>query len=291
VSATLALQLAIAGVSVGAIYALVALAIVIPFKSSGVLNFGQGEIVTFGAYAALILTQLALPYPVVLAGVVVIGAAGGMIIERLLIRPIVKAPEFTLVIATFAIGLLIKGALSIRFGDSPNTIDGPFGAEPIVAGAVRINPTAVWILACMVLVTVLVIAFLRHTRLGKAMRAVSVNAEAARLMGIRVERVYRWSWAISTAIGALAGLLVAPLIGINPEVGQLILRGLLGAVIGGFTSIGGAVVGGLAVGLIETYSGVLIGSTFKNLVPFILLMVLLVFRPQGLFGAPDVQRV
>jgi branched-chain amino acid transport system permease protein len=291
VSATLALQLAIAGVSVGAIYALVALAIVIPFKSSGVLNFGQGEIVTFGAYAALVLTQLALPYPVVLAGVVAIGAAGGMIIERLLIRPIVKAPEFTLVIATFAIGLLIKGALSIRFGDSPNTIDGPFGAEPIVAGGVRINPTALWIFACTVLVTVLVIAFLRHTRLGKAMRAVSVNAEAARLMGIRVERVYRWSWAISTAIGALAGLLVAPLIGINPEVGQLILRGLLGAVIGGFTSIGGAVVGGLAVGLIETYSGVLIGSTFKNLVPFILLMVLLVFRPQGLFGAPDVQRV
>jgi branched-chain amino acid transport system permease protein len=277
--------------SVGAIYALVALAIVIPFKSSGVLNFGQGEIVTFGAYAALVLTQLALPYPIVLLGVAVVGAAGGMIIERLLIRPIVKAPEFTLVIATFAIGLLIKGALSIRFGDSPNTIDGPFGSDPIVAAGLRINPTALWIFACMALVTLLVIAFLRHTRLGKAMRAVSVNAEAARLMGIRVERVYRWSWGISTAIGALAGLLVAPLIGINPEVGQLILRGLLGAVIGGFTSIGGAVVGGLAVGLIETYSGVLIGSTFKNLVPFILLMVLLLFRPQGLFGAPDVQRV
>jgi branched-chain amino acid transport system permease protein len=291
VSSTLALQLAVAGLSVGAIYALVALAIVIPFKSSGVLNFGQGEIVTFGAYAALVLTQLALPYPIVLLGVAVVGAAGGMIIERLLIRPIVKAPEFTLVIATFAIGLLIKGALSIRFGDSPNTINGPFGSDPIVAAGLRINPTALWIFACMALVTLLVIAFLRHTRLGKAMRAVSVNAEAARLMGIRVERVYRWSWGISTAIGALAGLLVAPLIGINPEVGQLILRGLLGAVIGGFTSIGGAVVGGLAVGLIETYSGVLIGSTFKNLVPFILLMVLLLFRPQGLFGAPDVQRV
>lgn len=288
---TLVLQLAIAGVSVGAIYALVALAVVIPFKSSGVLNFGQGEIVTFGAYAALILTQLALPYPVVLVSVLLLGALGGVIVERVLIRPIVKAPEFTLVIATFAIGLLIKGALSLRFGDSPNTIDGPFGSEPIVAGGLRFNPTSLWILACTALVTALVMAFLRHTRLGKAMRAVSVNPEAARLMGIRVERVYRWSWAISTAIGALAGLLVAPLIGINPEIGQLLLRGLLGAVIGGFTSIGGAVVGGLAVGLIETYSGVLVGSAFKNLVPFILLMVLLVFRPQGLFGAPDVQRV
>jgi len=288
---TLAVQLAIAGISVGSIYALVALAIVIPFKASGVLNFGQGEVVTFGAYAALILTQLALPYPVVLASVLALGLAGGMLIERILIRPIVKAPEFTLVIATFAIGLLIKGALSLRFGDSPNTIDGPFGSEPLVAAGLRFNPTSLWILACTALVTLLVILFFRMTRLGKAMRAVSVSPEAARLMGIRVETVYRWSWGISTAIGALAGLLVAPLIGINPEIGQLILRGLLGAVIGGFTSVPGAIVGGLAVGLIETWSGVLVGSAFKNLVPFLLLMVLLVFRPQGLFGAAEVKRV
>jgi branched-chain amino acid transport system permease protein len=290
-TATLFLQLAIAGVSVGAIYALVALAIVLPFKASGVLNFGQGEIVTFGAYAALILTQLALPYPVVLVSILLLGAVGGIAIERVLIRPIVKAPEFTLVIATFAIGLLIKGVISIRFGDSPNTIDGPFGAEPLVAAGLRFNPTALWICACTALVTVLVIAFFRYTHLGKAMRAVSVSAEAATLMGIRVESVYRWSWAMSTAIGALAGLLVAPLIGINPEIGQLILRGLLGAVIGGFTSVPGAIVGGLAVGLIETYSGVLVGTTFKNLVPFVLLMVLLVFRPQGLFGTAEVKRV
>ena len=290
-SVTLFLQLAIAGTSVGAIYALVALAIVLPFKASGVLNFGQGEIVTLGAYAALVLTQLALPYPVVLVAVVLLGAVGGIAIERVLIRPIVKAPEFTLVIATFAIGLLIKGALSIKFGDSPNTIDGPFGSEPIVAGGLRFNPTALWIVACTALVTLLVIAFFRYTRLGKAMRAVSVSPQAATLMGIRVERVYRWSWAISTAIGALAGLLVAPLIGINPEIGQLILRGLLGAVIGGFTSVPGAIVGGVAVGLIETYSGVLVGSAFKNLVPFVLLMVLLVFRPHGLFGSAEVKRV
>jgi branched-chain amino acid transport system permease protein len=290
-STTLVLQLAIAGISVGSIYALVALAIVIPFKASGVLNFGQGEIVTLGAYMALVLTTLALPYPVVLASVLVLGALGGIVIERVLIRPIVRAPEFTLVIATFAIGLLIKGLLSIRFGDSPNSIDGPFGSDPVVLAGLRFNPTSLWIFACTALVTLGIIVFFRTTRLGRAMRAVSVNPEASRLMGIRVETVYRWAWAISTAIGALAGLLVAPLIGINPEIGQLILRGLTAAVIGGFTSIPGAVVGGLAVGLLETYSGVLIGTAFKNLVPFVLLMVLLVFRPQGLFGAAEVKRV
>ena len=288
---TLLAQLAIAGVSVGSIYALVALAIVIPFKASGVLNFSQGEIVTVGAYAALILTQLALPYPLVLLGVVLLGAVGGVVIERILIRPIVNAPEFTLVIATFAIGLLIKGLISLKFGDSPAAVDGPFGSDPLLAFGLRFNPTSLWILACTAAVTLAVIAFFRYARLGKAMRAVSASPEAARLMGIRVSTVYRWSWAISTAIGALAGLLVAPLVGVNPEIGQLILRGLLAAVIGGFTSIGGAILGGIAVGLIETFAGVLVGSAFKNVVPFLLLMLLLVVRPHGLFGVADAKRV
>lgn len=290
-TATLAFQLAIAGISVGSIYALVALAIVIPFKASGVLNFGQGEMVTAGAYIALVLTTLALPYPVVLVLVVLIGAIGGIVIERALIRPIIKAPEFTIVIATFAIGLLIKGVISLRFGDSPAALDGPFGTDPLLFAGLRFNPTSLWIFVCMLLVTFAVIAFFKYTRLGKAMRAVSINAEAARLMGIRVDSVWRWAWAISTAIGALAGLLVAPVIGVNPEIGTLILRGLVAAVIGGFTSVPGAIIGGIAVGLIETFSGVIVGSTFKNLVPFIILMLLLVFRPYGLFGVAEAKRV
>jgi branched-chain amino acid transport system permease protein len=288
---TLAFQLAIAGISVGSIYALVALAIVIPFKASGVLNFGQGEMVTAGAYIALVLTTLALPYPVVLLLVLAVGALGGIVIERALIRPIIRAPEFTVVIATFAIGLLIKYAIQLRFGDSPAAVDPPFGADPLVVADVRINPTSAWIFGAMLAVSCAVIAFFKYTRLGKAMRAVSLNAEAARLMGIRVDAVWRWAWAISTAIGAFAGLLVAPVIGVNPEIGTLILRGLVAAVIGGFTSVPGAIVGGLAVGLIETFSGVLVSSTFKNLVPFIILMLLLVFRPYGLFGVADAKRV
>jgi len=288
---TLAFQLAIAGISVGSIYALVALAIVIPFKASGVLNFGQGEMVTAGAYIALVLTTLALPYPVVVLLVVLVGGLGGMLIERALIRPIIRAPEFTVVIATFAIGLLIKYAIQLRFGDSPAALDGPFGMDPLMFAGLRFNPTSVWIFVAMLLVTLAVMAFFKYARLGKAMRAVSINAEAARLMGIRVDSVWRWAWAISTAIGAFAGLLVAPVIGVNPEIGTLILRGLVAAVIGGFTSVPGAIVGGLAVGLIETFSGVLVSSTFKNLVPFIILMLLLVFRPYGLFGVADAKRV
>ncbi len=287
----LALQLALAGLSVGSIYALVALAIVLPFKASGVLNFGQGEVVTLGAYVALVLTQLGLPYAVVVAGVLAVGVLGGWAIESFLIRPIIRAPEFTIVIATFAIGLLIKAVLSLKFGDSPNSVDGPFGMEPVLLGPVRANPTSLWIIACTAMVTFAIVVFFKVSRLGKAMRAVSIDAQAAQLMGIQSESVYRLAWMISTAIGALAGLLVSPLVGVNPELGGLILRGLLAAVLGGFTSVGGALLGGLCVGLVETFSGVWLGSTFKNLMPFVVLMVVLVFRPQGFFGVGEVKRV
>ncbi|MES3000891.1 MAG: branched-chain amino acid ABC transporter permease [Pseudomonadota bacterium] len=290
-TAALAIQLGIAGLSLGSIYALVALAIVLPFKASGVLNFGQGDIVTLGAYAGMALTQFGLPYPLVLAGVVALGSLGGVVIERLFVRPIIKAPEFTLVIATFAIGLLVKFAISHHYGEMPVSVDGPFGADPLTLGQIRLNRNSLWIFVCTGAVTAGTILFFKYARLGQAMRAVSVNAEAARLMGIRVTTVWRTSWAVSMAIGTLAGLLVAPLIGVNPEIGQLLLRGLLAAVIGGFTSIGGAVIGGLAVGLIETFSGIVVGSTFKNLMPFLLLMLLLIFRPHGLFGSAEVKRV
>jgi len=123
------------------------------------------------------------------------------------------------------------------------------------------------------------------------MRAVSQNQSAARLMGIVVERVYMTAWAISTAIGAVAGLLLAPVIGINPEIGNLLLKAIVGAVIGGFTSLGGALIGGLLIGVIETFSGALIGSTFKNVAPFVVLIAFLLVRPYGIFGKPHVRRV
>jgi len=145
--------------------------------------------------------------------------------------------------------------------------------------------------ACTIGITCLVAAFFKYARPGKAMRAVSINSEAATLMGIRVHGAYRWAWAISSAVGALAGLLVAPVTGVNPEIGSLILRGLVAAVLGGFTSIPGAVLGGIAVGLLETFSAVGFGATVKNLAPFIVLMLLLIFKPYGLFGARDIHRV
>jgi branched-chain amino acid transport system permease protein len=291
VSATIALQLLFSGLSIGGVYALVALAIVIPYKASGVLNFGQGEIVTLGAYIALVLTQWGLDYWFVLLGTILIGALFGLAFERGAVRPIVGAAEFTIVIATFAVGLLIRGVIRLYWEDHPHSLSPPFNVPPLNLGGVRLNVTFIWILVCTSFVGFASALFFKYTRFGKAMRAVSQNQSAARLMGIVVERVYMTAWAISTAIGAVAGLLLAPVIGINPEIGNLLLKAIVGAVIGGFTSLGGALIGGLLIGVIETFSGALIGSTFKNVAPFVVLIAFLLVRPYGIFGKPHVRRV
>jgi branched-chain amino acid transport system permease protein len=285
------LQLALSGLSIGSIYALVGLALVLPFKASGIVNFAQGEIVTFGAYLALILSGLGLPYLAV-APLVLVGAAMfGMATERLLIRPIANQPEFTLVIVTFAIGFIIKAAIRLHWQDNTFSIDAPFVGPPLVLGALRLNPAyLVFILSTVVVVAALFL-FFGYSKFGKAMRATALDPIAAKLMGIRIGSVFSAAWALSTMLGAFVGLLLAPVIGINPEIGHLILKGLVAAVIGGFSSLGGAVIGGLLLGLLETYAGAFFGATFKNIVPFGVLILLLLLRPQGLAGASSVRRV
>jgi branched-chain amino acid transport system permease protein len=288
----IALQLAISGLSVGSIYALVALALVIPFKASGVLNFAQGELVTLGAYIGLVLsTALPLPFLAVVVLTVLIAAAFGVAIERLFVRPIVAAPEFTIVIATFAIGLIIKAAIRLHWQDNTFAFDAPYSGPPLAVGPLRVNPSYLVIVTSLAVLVGLLAAFFRLTKFGKAMRAVAIDPLAARLMGIRVETIFMSAWALAAGIGAVAGLLLAPLIGINPEIGQLIIKALVAAVIGGFTSLGGAVAGGLLLGILETFCGALFGSTLKNIVPFAILILLLLFKPQGLFGAPSQPRV
>ena len=285
------LQLALSGLSIGSIYALVALALVLPFKASGIVNFAQGEIVTFGAYLALIMSGLGLPYLAVVPLVLIGAAALGMFIERLLIRPIMNQPEFTLVIVTFAIGFIIKAAIRLYWQDNTFSIDAPFVGPPLALGALRLNPAYLVFIVSTVVVAAALFAFFGYSKFGKAMRATALNSVAARLMGVQTGSVSSAAWALSTMLGAFVGLLLGPVIGINPEIGHLILKGLVAAVIGGFSSLGGAVAGGLLLGLLETYAGAFFGATFKNLVPFGVLILLLLLRPQGLAGTSSVRRV
>jgi branched-chain amino acid transport system permease protein len=232
-----------------------------------------------------------LPYLAVVPLVLIGAAALGMVIERLLIRPIVNQPEFTLVIVTFAIGFIIKAAIRLHWQDNTFSIDAPFVGPPIAFGALRLNPAyLIFILSTAVVVATLFV-FFSYSKFGKAMRATALDPIAAKLMGIRIGSVFSAAWALSTMLGAFVGLLLAPVIGINPEIGHLILKGLVAAVIGGFSSLGGAVAGGLLLGLLETYAGAFFGATFKNLVPFGVLVLLLLLRPQGLAGGSSARRV
>ena len=244
---------------------------------------------TLGAYIALVLSSYGLPHPVMVPATLVIAALFGILIERLFIRPIVGAPEFTLVIATFAIGLIIRALIRIHWQDNVFFLPAPYAGPALAVGPLRVNPSYLVIIASTAALVTLLVLFFQQTRLGKAMRAVAFNQTAARLMGISVGRVFGSAWALSAAIGAVAGLLLAPVAGINPELGHLIVKALVAAVIGGFGSLGGAVFGGLLLGVLETYAGALFGAALKEIIPFAILIAFLLVRPQGLWGATQVR--
>jgi branched-chain amino acid transport system permease protein len=231
-----------------------------------------------------VLSSYGLPYPVMVPATLLIAAAFGVVVERFLIRSIVGAPEFTLVIATFALGLIIRALIRIHWQDNVFFLPAPYAGPAFAAGPLRINPSYLVIIGCTAALVALLVFFFQWTRLGKAMRAVAYNQTAARLMGISVNTVSRSAWALSAAIGALAGLLLAPVIGITPELGHLIVKALVAAVIGGFGSLGGAVFGGLLLGVLETYAGALFGAALKEIIPFAILIAILLIRPQGLWG-------
>jgi branched-chain amino acid transport system permease protein len=282
----------VSGLSTGSIYVLVALGLALAFKGTGILNFAHGELVALGAYVALFLTVfLHLPYLLVLLLSLVIMALVGALFERLLIRPLIRAPSFTVVVATMAISLMIKNVLRLSWQESIATLPSPLDDISLRIGEVSINPQYVWIIGCSVVITAMLALFFRKSLIGKALQAVAQNTEAARLMGIRVSLVFPLTFAISSMLAALAGILYAPIVGIQPEFGSIIMKGFVAAILGGFNSLLGAVVGGLVLGVLESFGGAFVGGTFKDVTAFAVLMAALLIRPNGLFGKAEARRV
>lgn len=280
-------QLIVSGIAAGALYALVAIGLVLIYKATDIVNFAQGESVTVGAYMGwLFVTEFHLPYFPAIAAVMLASALVGMVVERVAYRPLIKSPAFTVILATLAVGLIIKNAIRLVWQDTPRTISGALSAAPIEIGGVFITPER---LAIMLTVAVVVSAlglFFRYTKLGKAMRATAQSQEAAALMGISVSGIFSKTWALGSALGGIAGVLIAPLVGINTELGGVLIPGFVAAVVGGFTSIPGAIVGGIMVGVFENFAGVFVSSSFKRVVSFVILIAVLMIRPSGLFGKP-----
>jgi branched-chain amino acid transport system permease protein len=289
------IQQIISGLATGGIYASLALALVMIYQATDVVNFAQGEMAMFSTYLCWSLLQAGLPYWVAFFGTLVIAFVGGVLIERVIIRPVENAPILTIVIVCIGLLVIFNSVAGWIYSYIQKPFPTPFPGEPIKIGNIFLGKHDLGEIGVTLVVLVLLFAFFRFTTLGLAMRAAAQNPVASRLVGIRVGWMLALGWGLAAAVGAAAGMMVAPIVFLDPNMmGGILIYAFASATLGGFTSPGGAVVGGLLVGVIEnlvaTYVS-FIGTELKLTVALALIILVLLFRPSGLFGRVTVRRV
>ena len=279
------IHVVVSGLATGFIYALMAISLVIIYNATRTLNFAQGEMLMISTFVGWAVYQRAkLPLAVVMLIAVVAAALLGWAIERAIIRHAIAATHFDVLIITLGLSLMLRSAAGVAWTHDDFPFPSFFGDRPMAVGPVRLAPVSLGIIgASLALMAALWVLFTR-TRLGRAMRAVAQNQRAARLMGISVERVYSASWVLAAVVGAIAGVLIAPVIFLSSKMGIVVINGFIAAVLGGFGSMPGAVVGGMLLGVIENLAPLYLPSSIKHSVPFILLIVILLIRPGGVVG-------
>ena len=287
------LQFLFSGLMVGAIYGLVALGLNIVFNATGAVNFAQGEFSMLGGMlGASILSATGLPLALVVVLTVVSVTAVGVVMERVIVRPIRHADVLNLIIVTIGASILIKGGVMVSLGKNAAGLPAFTGERPFQILGATFVPQALWIVGVAGAIVLALHLFFDRTLLGRALRAVASDREAARLMGIDVGRIVMLSFALSAAVGAIGGLIVTPVtLTIYDDGTMLGLKGFAAAVAGGLGNTFGGIAGGLVLGLLEAFGGGLIGSEFKDVAAFLLLLLLLFVRPRGLFARGESERV
>jgi len=282
----LLLQVIISGIVVGSIYALVALGFILIFKGTNIMNFAQGEMVMISAYFGL-MYHIYYKMPYLIAFILTIFTAGlcGILIERIVCRPLLKSPVMSVIIATIAVSLILKNIARLVWGPIFYPFPSPFGLTPYKIGGILITPKDVGTIVITLILLVIIYYMLQFTKMGAAMMATASNQKAASIMGISIKRVFSWTWAISFGLASAAGFLLAPQVSITPEMGDIVIVVFTAAVLGGLESLTGAVVGGLLLGIISNLAGFYISTAFKDVVSFLILITILMFRPSGIFGA------
>ena len=286
-------QLAVNGLAAGALYALVALGLVLTYKATEVLNFAHGDMLMLAAFVGWGLTGPAgLPFWLALPLTALIAALLGYAIDALVMRRIVGQPQFAGVMLTIALAFMLRGAVSMGFGAESRSLATPFSANTtVLPGGVVIADLTLVILGVALAATAALLVFLRHAPLGVAMQAASQNQLAAYLNGIPVKRVVALTGALAGVLAALAGVLIAPFTLVDTSLWFVMLKALAALVLGGFGSIAGAIVGGLLIGQIEQWAGVLGPDGSKDVVAHVVLISVLVLRPRGLLGEAHGRRV
>ncbi len=287
-------QQVIAGISTGSIYACVALAVVMIYVAIGHLNFAQGEMAMFSTFIAWQLITWGVPYWVAFFLTIAISFVGGIVIERVIFKPLDNAPILSHVVMFIALLTIITSAAGFIWDFSIKTFPSPFGSAPLF-GSSLISAHQAGMMAVTLLLLLALFFFFRYTRVGLALRASADNPVSARLVGIRVSWMIALGWGLATAIGAVAGMLVAPVVFLEPNMMLgILVYGFAGAVLGGLSSPGGAVLGGFLVGVIENLAGTfipVIGGELKLTIALCIIVLVLVLKPGGLFGRATVQRV
>ncbi len=286
------LQLLISGVSQGCVYGLIALGFVLIYKATEMVNFAQGDIMMLGAFVAFSLGNLAgLPFVAVLVLTLVIMGALGMALERGLLRPMIGEPPFAVLMLTIGLGFVIRAIAGAIWGNQPRALDSPFAGQIVELGGLIIGYENIAIVVGTALLCALLFLFFRFTRIGIAMQAASQNQLAAFYLGIPVKRVFSLVWGISAAIAAAAGILVAPVSLIDPLMGLVGIKAFAAAIVGGFGSLPGAIVGGLIIGIAEQFVGLYLPAGLSEVSAFVILLVMLFLRPEGIFATLQQKKV
>jgi branched-chain amino acid transport system permease protein len=278
-------QLIASGLALGSVYALLALSLVLIHKATDVVNFAQGEMAMFGTFISFaLLTKAGLPLPAVMLLAVPLGIALGVVTERITMQPLQSAPPVNALIATIGLWMIFHHAAGWIWGYDPVRFPSLFSSDPVEILGARVAQNSLGIIGVSLLVVVLLYLFFEHTRMGIAMRAASMNRRAAQLMGVDVTRTSLIAWGLASAISVVSGLLIAPLTFLDFEMMfSVLLKAFAGAILGGFNSLPGAVVGCLVIGVAENLIAAYVSTAFKDTFAFGIIILVLMFRPQGLF--------
>jgi branched-chain amino acid transport system permease protein len=281
------LQLVISGIAQGCIYGLIALGFVLIYKATETVSFAQGDLMMMGAFCGLaLMTLMGFPFWIAVPSAVLAMAAFGLLTERVVIRPILGQPAFSIVMLTIGIGYVARGAITMLpvIGTETHTLPVPYKDAIVKLGDLVINIEQMVVIGATALLCAALFALFRYSKLGIAMQASSQNQLAAYYMGIPVQRLNGLVWGLAAGVAAIAGLLLAPITFVHANMGFIGLKAFPAAVVGGFGSLPGAIVGGLIIGVVESLSGFYLPEGFKDVMAYVVVLLMLMIRPNGLFG-------
>ncbi|MFV1986703.1 MAG: branched-chain amino acid ABC transporter permease [Gemmatimonadota bacterium] len=286
------LQLTVSGVSTGMIYALAAVGFVIIYKSSDVINFAQGELLLFGTYLTFFtVAQLGLPWTVGVALTLLVAVGIGLAIERLVLRPLIGEPIISMIMVTVGLSSVLRAIVNAIWGPRPRAFPPFMPTSNVAIGPAVVSADRLLAIPIALALLLLLVVFFKRTRAGVAMRAIADDQMAALSMGISIPRVFALAWAIAAVTAAVGGIMLGNIVGVSGNVSAVGLRVFPVVILGGLDSIGGAVLGGAIIGLLEVYVGGYVGHGLNLVIPYVVLVLLLMIRPYGLFGKEIIERV